>query len=168
MNLTALNFPSVANMFTVTGDSLQRAGMRDVEYLLAEGVKVTLVYGDQDYRCPWLGAEAVAEAAGWAGQERYKAAGYEEVMVNGSYVGGVVRQFGGLSFTRVFNAGHHGQSASFLKLIRKRLTPFSPNSCGLPARNRLPDLQAQRPQPRHRQRHPSHLPNQLQHYQPAV
>lgn len=33
-------------------------------------------------------------------------AGYDEIVVNTSYVGGVVRQFGNFSFSRIYDSGH--------------------------------------------------------------
>ena len=109
LNFTALNLASMANMISTTGDSFRRAGMKDIEYLLSRDFKVTLMYGDRDYRCPWIGAEKLSLAAEWEGKERYAESGYEEIRVNDSYVGGIVRQYGGLSFSRVFQAGHHGE-----------------------------------------------------------
>lgn len=110
VNLTHLNSVSGNNFFGVTGDPFRREGLKDIEYLLSKDVKVTLVYGDRDYRCPWNGAEKLSLAAEWDGQEYYARAGYEEIRVNEGYVGGVVKQYGGLSFARVFQAGHHGKS----------------------------------------------------------
>ncbi|KAK6434066.1 hypothetical protein LTR95_009749 [Oleoguttula sp. CCFEE 5521] len=106
-----VNFTSTSNLVTNqfvygSGDFVRRAGLPDVEYLLGQGVKVTLIYGDRDYRCPWLGVDQLSLQANWSGAESFGKAGYEEIVVNGSYVGGVVRQYGGLSFSRVFQAGH--------------------------------------------------------------
>ena len=95
----------------LTGDPVRRAGMKDLEYLLDSGVKVTLIYGDRDQRCPWLGAENLSLEARWTGTEKFRAAGYEYIHTNASYNGGVVRQHGNLSFSRVFEAGHDGKSA---------------------------------------------------------
>lgn len=97
----------VSTLFTgITGDAFRRAGLKDIEYLLDSGVKVSLIFGDRDYRCPWLGVEQLSLAANWTGADAYKEAGYEEIRVNDSYVGGVVKQHGALSFARVFDAGH--------------------------------------------------------------
>lgn len=38
--------------------------------------------------------------------DKFHAAGYADVVVNDSYIGGQVRQYGNLSFTRVYQAGH--------------------------------------------------------------
>jgi hypothetical protein len=38
-------------------------------------------------------------------RNRFRNAGYAELKTNETYVGGLVRQYGRLSFTRVFQAG---------------------------------------------------------------
>jgi len=88
-----------------TGDSF-RKGIHDLEFALAGGMKVALVYGDRDYRCNWMGGEATANNAAWHGQRLFANAGYEPFVTNATYNGGVTKQFGPLSFTRVFEAGH--------------------------------------------------------------
>ena len=95
--------------FTITGDSARVAGKPAMEKLLNAGVKVNLVYGDRDYRCPWNGIEALSLEFDWAGAEAFNNAGYEFIRTNDSYNGGVVRQYGNLSFSRVFQAGHGGK-----------------------------------------------------------
>ncbi|KAM0720596.1 hypothetical protein Q7P37_004732 [Cladosporium fusiforme] len=88
------------------GDMVRRAGLQDLEYLLSRGIKVALIHGDRDYRCPWNGGEQLTLAANWPGAAAYRKAGYEEIRVNATYIGGVVKQHGLLSFSRVFDAGH--------------------------------------------------------------
>ena len=44
--------------------------------------------------------------ANWTGAPAYREAGYEEIHVNSSYIGGVAKQHDLLSFSRVFQAGH--------------------------------------------------------------
>lgn len=91
-----------------TGDSTRQAGMANLEYLLGDGVKVAMIFGDRDYRCPWTGGEATAKAASWKHQKGFLAAGYQELqgLTSQGAKGGVVKQFGQLSFTRVFDSGH--------------------------------------------------------------
>ncbi|GBF61418.1 carboxypeptidase S1 homolog A [Trichophyton mentagrophytes] len=78
----------------------------DIAYLLESGVKVALVYGDRDYICNWIGGEQVSLGLNYTGTAEFHRAGYADVKVNSSYVGGLVRQHGNFSFTRVFEAGH--------------------------------------------------------------
>ncbi len=80
--------------------------MEDIGQLVDNGVKVHMVYGDRDYACNWIGGEAVSLAVQYKQMEQFAAAGYANVSVNTSYVGGMVRQHGNFSFTRVFQAGH--------------------------------------------------------------
>ncbi|KAK7744408.1 hypothetical protein SLS62_010198 [Diatrype stigma] len=106
-----LNFtPSsgaVAAAFRGLGDYPRAGWLEDLASLLDDaGVKVHLVYGDRDFACNWLGGEAASLAIPHAGREAFRAAGYADLVVNGSYVGGQVRQRGNLSFTRVYQAGH--------------------------------------------------------------
>ena len=71
-----------------------------------EGVKVALMYGDRDYACNWIGGENVSLNIPWKGEEGFRGAGYADLVTNSSYRGGLVRQYGNLSFSRVFEAGH--------------------------------------------------------------
>ncbi len=114
-----INFTSESNLINnimtyETGDLFARAGMKDVEYLLETGVKIALVYGDRDFRCPWQGAENLALQANWSGAQAFRSSGFGSVYTNASYDGGVARQHGNLSFTRVFQAGHDGETSSYI------------------------------------------------------
>ncbi|KAF2720463.1 putative carboxypeptidase S1 [Polychaeton citri CBS 116435] len=106
VNFTATSLVDTNIFLGLTADPFRRAGMLDVEYLLKHKVNIALAYGDRDYRCPWIGAEALSLAANWTGAKAFRNAGYEYVTTNSSYQGGVVRQHGGLSFTRIFQSGH--------------------------------------------------------------
>lgn len=70
-----------------------------------------LVYGDRDYRCNWLGGENLSLSLEWKDQETFQEAGYEELVRNDTYVGGVVRQAGNLAFVRVFESGHYAAAS---------------------------------------------------------
>ncbi|KAI5861400.1 alpha/beta-hydrolase [Durotheca rogersii] len=111
LNYTEVN-TQVVSAFTSTGDHQREAMVPKLASLLDAGVRVGLVYGDRDYVCNWLGGEAVslAVAAAASGRSPYASefatAGYAPVIVNETYIGGVVRQFGNLSFSRVYQAGH--------------------------------------------------------------
>lgn len=73
--------------------------------MLEWDVQVTLVYGDADFICSWPGGEEISLVANWTGKEDFAQAGYTKMMVDGSAYG-ETRQFGKLSFTRVWEAGH--------------------------------------------------------------
>ncbi|KAF4458838.1 carboxypeptidase [Fusarium albosuccineum] len=96
--------------FAETGDIARDGNIPRLAALLNQGVRVGLVYGDRDYICNWLGGEAVsksiAKEAGNGYDIRFPEAGYAPIIVNESYIGGVVRQYGNLSFSRIYQAGH--------------------------------------------------------------
>ncbi|MCJ1472211.1 hypothetical protein MMC13_000858 [Lambiella insularis] len=108
----ALNYTetsaSVGTAFLSTGDYDRGNQISDMAYLLSLGVRVALIYGDRDYICNWMGGEAVsfAIAAQSPATSPFYSAGYAEIVVNSSYVGGVVRQYGNLSFSRIYDSGH--------------------------------------------------------------
>ncbi|OAA70447.1 Peptidase S10, serine carboxypeptidase [Cordyceps fumosorosea ARSEF 2679] len=109
----AVNYTSslLANnvLLYAAGDPVRVAGREALQRLLAAGVQVVMMYGDRDYRCPWNGAERLSLGLEWAGAEGFRGAGYEYVKTSGCASQGVVRQHGGLSFVRIFDAGHNAQ-----------------------------------------------------------
>ena len=98
----------VSGSFSQTGDYERGGQISDLAQLLSLGVRVALLYGDRDYVCNWLGGEAVSfsVAAQLSTYMPFYSAGYADIVVNDSYVGGAVRQFGNLSFSRIYDAGH--------------------------------------------------------------
>ncbi|RMD40760.1 hypothetical protein DV735_g4358, partial [Chaetothyriales sp. CBS 134920] len=109
----AVNFTqasqSVYTAFNSTGDYARDANIEDIVDLLQAGTRVALIYGDRDYICNWLGGEAVSFAIAGAAGDSYSSwyeAGYAPIVTNTSYIGGVVREFGNLSFSRVYDSGH--------------------------------------------------------------
>lgn len=107
VNYTETN-AAVANAFLQTGDYERGNQIMQMAYLLSLGVRVALIYGDRDFICNWVGGEAVSYsiAAQAPKYSPFYSAGYADIVVNNSYVGGVVRQYGNLSFSRIYNAGH--------------------------------------------------------------
>lgn len=106
-----LNFTPDSTLVTtvvtqIGGDIVRNPGTDRLAYLLDHGVKVSLVHGDRDYRCPWQNAENMLMSVNWTGAEAFREAGYELIQTNGTYDGGVVKQHGNLSFERVFDSGH--------------------------------------------------------------
>ncbi|KAJ5087807.1 hypothetical protein N7456_011423, partial [Penicillium angulare] len=100
---------SVSRGFASTGD-YPRADvhgyLHDIGYLLDNGIKVSLIYGDRDYACNWIGGEDVSLLVDYSKAHDFRAAGYSPLQTNSSYVGGQVRQHGNFSFARVYQAGH--------------------------------------------------------------
>ncbi|KAF1958446.1 alpha/beta-hydrolase [Byssothecium circinans] len=105
-----LNFTgaSALNMvaFNNTGDFVRGHQIKDLGKLLDRGVKVALMFGDRDYQCNWMGGEALSLAIESKLSPRFRAAEYTDIVTNGTYVGGLVRQHSNLSFSRVYQAGH--------------------------------------------------------------
>ncbi|KAL1297362.1 hypothetical protein AAFC00_004903 [Neodothiora populina] len=126
----------VQRAFLSTGDSVRGGQLEDIANLLRMGVRVALIYGDADYICNWLGGQAVAFAVAAQLPDYpsvnatsistssdtsavssatsspvtylsgFNSAGWADIVVNSSYVGGAVRQWGNLSFSRIYDAGH--------------------------------------------------------------
>lgn len=57
-----------------------------------------------------MGAENVSLTAQWPYAGTFRDAGYADLVTNASYIGGLVRQVGNFSFSRVFQAGHVAMS----------------------------------------------------------
>ena len=107
VNYTQPSTP-VISAFNSTGDYERGGQISDLAYLLSLGVRVALIYGDRDYVCNWLGGEAVSfsVAAQSPSYTPFYVAGYADIVVNDTYVGGASRQYGNLSFSRIYDAGH--------------------------------------------------------------
>ncbi|KAM7207448.1 putative carboxypeptidase [Naviculisporaceae sp. PSN 640] len=108
------NFTNTASfippLFLQTGDYQRGPLVPKLAALLTRGIRIGLIYGDRDFICNWLGGEAlslaIASSAGGIYASNFPQAGYAPIIVNETYVGGEVRQFGNLSFSRIFQAGH--------------------------------------------------------------
>ncbi|KAH7412082.1 Alpha/Beta hydrolase protein [Phaeosphaeria sp. MPI-PUGE-AT-0046c] len=91
--------------FQNTGDFIFPNFRLDLEYLLNQGVRVSLAYGDADYICNWFGGQAISLDVNYVHSKEFRAAGYEAMVVDG-VERGEVRQYGNFSFARVYEAGH--------------------------------------------------------------
>jgi hypothetical protein len=109
VNFTQTN-QQVVTAFISTGDFEREALVPNIAKLLNSGVRVGFIYGDRDYICNWLGGEAISLAVAAQTSPLYAQlfpeSGYAPIIVNTSYIGGVVRQYGNLSFSRIYEAGH--------------------------------------------------------------
>ncbi|KAH8659941.1 Alpha/Beta hydrolase protein, partial [Xylariales sp. PMI_506] len=105
LNFTG-NSDKISAEFFLAGDFVKGKNLEILGQLLDRGVKVALMYGDRDYQCNWFGGEAVSLAINSSSSSAFQRAGYTNINTNSSYVGGLVRQYGNLSFSRVFQAGH--------------------------------------------------------------
>ncbi|KAL2072604.1 hypothetical protein VTL71DRAFT_11947 [Oculimacula yallundae] len=122
LNYSASN-NEVYYAFQQTGDFVYPNFMEDLEMLLNNSVRVSLIYGDADYICNWFGGQAVSLAVNYTNKAEFAAAGYAPFMVDGTEYG-EVRQRGNFSFTRVYEAGHevpYYQPIASLELFRRTL-----------------------------------------------
>lgn len=73
--------------------------------MLKDGVRVWVYAGTDDFIVQWFGDKQWTLSLDWVGQAQYNAAQDVNWTSNGQ-VAGQHREFGGLSFTTVYNAGH--------------------------------------------------------------
>ncbi|KAF2123874.1 peptidase S10, serine carboxypeptidase [Dothidotthia symphoricarpi CBS 119687] len=123
VNYTSSSSLDVYYGFESTGDFVYPNFKEDLEEILGYGVRVALIYGDADYICNWFGGEAVSLALDYANSDKFRAAGYTPFLVDGVEYG-EVREYGNLSFTRVYEAGHevpYYQPVASLELFKRVL-----------------------------------------------
>ena len=97
---------AAARGFSATGDIMRGGLVEDMAYILDQGVRVAMVYGDRDYACNWVGGEAASLKVPWRHSADFEAAGYAPLVISPLHSGGLTRQYGNFSFTRVYQAGH--------------------------------------------------------------
>jgi carboxypeptidase C (cathepsin A) len=97
---------AVAADFQATADMARGGLLEDIAYILDHNVQVTMMYGDRDYACNWIGGEASSLKIPWSHQDKFEEAGYTPLVMSPVHSGGLTRQYGNLSFTRVYQAGH--------------------------------------------------------------
>ena len=104
-----VNFSEISpvpnSVFFLTADTT-RSHLKDIGALLDSGVKVALMHGDRDFRANWFGGEDVSLAIPWRKNTTFTNAGYADIKIPFSPNGGLVRQVGQFSFSRVFQSGH--------------------------------------------------------------
>jgi carboxypeptidase C (cathepsin A) len=107
INYTESNI--ISDTFVATGDILRGTQLPALARLVQRGVRVALLYGDADFICNWQGGEAVSLSLASmlpSYTDAFPAAGYADIVVNNSYIGGAIRQYGNLSFARIYDSGH--------------------------------------------------------------
>lgn len=81
--------------------------VRAVPTLLEEGIRVLIYAGDADFICNWMGNKAWTLKLEWFGQDGFNQA--EDVDWNSTITkqpAGIFRTYEGLTFLRIFEAGH--------------------------------------------------------------
>ncbi|KAG8408977.1 hypothetical protein J3458_019984 [Metarhizium acridum] len=98
----------VARAFTETGDNVRGDYAASLGRALDNGVRVSLVYGDRDYACNWLGGEALSLSFPHKHADAFRHSGFQSIRLPAGAEDGVayVRQRGNLSFVRVLDSGH--------------------------------------------------------------
>lgn len=97
---------AVQQSFSATADMAKGGLVEDIAYILDHGVRVALMYGDRDYACNWVGGEAASLKTPWSRRKEFESAGYTPLVISPVRSGGLTRQYGNFSFTRVYQAGH--------------------------------------------------------------
>ena len=97
---------AVSEGFQSTGDMARGGLLTKIGWILDHGVRVAMMYGDRDYACNWIGGEAASLKVPWSHKNDFEAAGYTTFAVSPLHSGGLTRQYGNFSFTRVYQAGH--------------------------------------------------------------
>ncbi|KAG5367940.1 Carboxypeptidase Y [Yarrowia sp. C11] len=120
------NNRTVYNDFTVyTGDWMRPDSVRAVTDILnGYNVPVLIFAGDKDFICNWLGQKKWLDALPWDGHAKYLKARERPWKVN-HQSRGVLKQFGKLSFLRIFEAGHmvpHDQPEAASFMLQEWLT----------------------------------------------
>ncbi|RTE82993.1 hypothetical protein BHE90_002455 [Fusarium euwallaceae] len=105
LNYTRGNNEVEAAFLGRTGDMV-RYGLEYIEHLLENGVNIAMVNGDRDFRCNWFSGERASLNISFSEAKHFAAAGYQPIITDASHEGGFVREYGNLSFSRVFQAGH--------------------------------------------------------------
>ncbi|KAM0425682.1 hypothetical protein ACHAPT_008929 [Fusarium lateritium] len=105
LNYTSGNKEIESAFLGRTGD-LVRYGPEYLGHLLKNGVNIAMINGDHDFRCNWFSGERASLNIPFPGAHQFAAAGYQPIVTNASHEGGFVREYGNLSFSRVFQAGH--------------------------------------------------------------
>jgi carboxypeptidase C (cathepsin A) len=97
---------AVSSAFTGIGDYPRPGWKENIALFLENGIKVSLMYGDRDYACNWIGGETLSLSINYNHTTRFHMSGYAPLLNGNSTVGGQVRQYGNFSFVRVYQAGH--------------------------------------------------------------
>ena len=98
----------VYQAFIGTGDMSRSGMLQDISYVLESGIKVAMMFGDRDFACNWIGGERSSLNIEYHSSEHFRRSGYAPIEVSPFFTGGQVRQYGNLSFSRVYQSGHMG------------------------------------------------------------
>lgn len=94
----------VGNQFLLSGD-LAKPFHFHVANLLENGVPVLIYAGDKDYICNWLGNQAWVHDLDWSGNDSFNGILMHHWTIDDTPAG-QAKNYGPLTFLRVFDAGH--------------------------------------------------------------
>ncbi|KAH3673537.1 hypothetical protein WICMUC_003644 [Wickerhamomyces mucosus] len=109
----------VFSNFAYTGDESKPLQSYITE-LLDKGYPVLIYAGDKDFICNWLGNLAWTNDLDWILADSYRKEFLKPWYHNDGSVAGQIKSFGGLTFLRVFDAGHmvpYDQPEVSLKMV---------------------------------------------------
>ncbi|OQR90866.1 serine protease family S10 [Achlya hypogyna] len=87
------------------GNDWMKVYSQYVPPMLEAGVRVLIYAGDADLMCNWQGNEAWTRNLPWSGHDAFDSMEPRKMMFQEKHVGDF-RSYGGLTFARVFEAGH--------------------------------------------------------------
>jgi serine carboxypeptidase-like clade 4 len=101
----------------------------EIPSILANKIRVVVYNGDLDLICNWVGGKMWVETMSWPGKSTFNATPMKTWMVGGN-AAGQAKSANGLSFVRVYQAGHmvpHDQPKNALALLDHILSgkPFA-------------------------------------------
>jgi len=149
---------SVFNAFNEVGDYARGGFIEDLAYILDQGIKVAMVYGDRDFVgtttlfTPSNHVIANNTSAGMQLDRRRSCLPRSPLQPSHQIQSCGLHQSGG----KLVLHGRHGTAIWQLQLHAR--LPSRPRSPSLPARNRVRDLPPRNEQPGHSHRHQEHDP----------
>jgi carboxypeptidase C (cathepsin A) len=112
---------TIYSAFYFSRDYVYRDFHAQLGELLDAGVRVALVCGDVNWLYNWMGGEAMALVISHKGKDAFGKTEYEPFLVDDEVVG-ETKEFGNLSFTRVYDAGRIvpvDQPVAALELLKR-------------------------------------------------
>ena len=78
----------------------------NLEYLVQNGYRIMMYFGDKDYICNWRGGEVLVNDMSWAGKKGFQATSTKNWKTDDGKVAGTYRKYDNFNFVTVSEAGH--------------------------------------------------------------
>jgi len=114
----------VVDITMIYGGDWAKNFLGDVEEILGSGIEILVYAGEYDFICNWMGNQAWTEALSWHGAEGYANAQSNRWVTDTGVVAGSYKSYNGLTFLKVFNAGHlvpFDQPENSLDMVKRHL-----------------------------------------------